>query len=260
MASRLPVKPDMRVLETACGTGIVTRQLLDRMRGHGVLVATDLNDAMIAHARSSLIAEPGLLEWQTADATNLPFPDGSFDTVVCQFGLMFFPDKAAGIPVTEWIEKPGLPAGAPRPESAAFTRVEFQAKEFLDGKLPARGTGWGTWSTQERLRFLRSLATPLAVERMAELDRELGLTGSGNAEIAFQWLLMAISSRYAPAQERLEAFLIGIGRRKFIKPLYEELWKTPEGQARARAIYRKARPGYHPIGRDTVDRIVGWEG
>ena len=97
LARRLPVKPDMRVLETACGTGILTRRLLDRMRGLGSLVATDLNEAMIAHARAHVTAEPGLLEWQTADATKLPFPDGSFVAVVCQFGLMFFPDEAAGI-------------------------------------------------------------------------------------------------------------------------------------------------------------------
>ena len=97
LAGRLTLKPGMRVLETACGTGIVTQRLLDRMRGHGTLVATDLNDAMIAHGRRHVTAEPGLVEWQTADATKLPFPDGSFDAVVCQFGLMFLPDKAAGI-------------------------------------------------------------------------------------------------------------------------------------------------------------------
>jgi leukotriene-A4 hydrolase len=170
------------------------------------------------------------------------------------------PDKAAGIPVAEWIEKPGLPDGAPRPHSAAFARVETEARDVLAGRVPPGRSGWKSWSTQERLRFLRSLSMPLAKERMAELDRELGLTESGNAEIAFQWLLMAIPSKYAAAEPRLEEFLIGIGRRKFIKPLYEELWKTPEGQARALAIYRKARPGYHPIGRDTVDRIVGWAG
>jgi aminopeptidase N len=170
------------------------------------------------------------------------------------------PERAAGIQIAEWIESPGLPAGAPRPRSAAFTRVEAEAKEFLDGRLPAQRSGWKGWSTQERLRFLRSLPVPLAADRMADLDRDLHLTQSGNAEIAFQWLLMAIPSKYAPAEPRLEAFLIEIGRRKFIKPLYEELWKTPEGQARARAIYKKARPGYHPISRDTVDRIVGWAG
>ncbi len=107
LAGRLTLKPGMRVLETACGTGIVTRRLLDRLRGHGVLVATDLNEAMIAHARSHVSAEPGLLEWQTADATKLPFPDGSFDAVVCQFGLMFFPDKAAGIGEAFRVLRPG---------------------------------------------------------------------------------------------------------------------------------------------------------
>ena len=107
LAGRLTLKPGMRVLETACGTGIVTQRLLERMRGHGTLVATDLNEAMIDHGRRHVTAEPGLVEWQTADATKLPFPDGSFDAVVCQFGLMFFPDKAAGIGEAFRVLKPG---------------------------------------------------------------------------------------------------------------------------------------------------------
>jgi SAM-dependent methyltransferase len=107
LAARLPVTPGMRVLETACGTGIVTRRLADRIRGHGSLVATDLNEAMIAHGRTTLAAGPGLLEWQPADATKLPFPDGSFDAVVCQFGLMFFPDKSAGVREAFRVLKPG---------------------------------------------------------------------------------------------------------------------------------------------------------
>ena len=69
---------------------------------------------------------------------------------------------------------------------------------------------------------------------------------------------MALKSGYAPADARLEEFLVSIGRRKFIKPLYEELVKTRGGPERALAIYRRARPGYHPIAVDTVDRIVGW--
>ena len=60
----------------------------------------------------------------------------------------------------------------------------------------------------------------------------------------------------APAWARLEEFLIGVGRRKMVKPLYEALAKTPDGKARARAIYAKARPGYHPITQTTVDAIV----
>lgn len=60
LAARLPVTPGMRVLETACGTGIVTRRLADRISGHGWLVATDLNEAMLAHGRANLPAGAGL--------------------------------------------------------------------------------------------------------------------------------------------------------------------------------------------------------
>ena len=172
------------------------------------------------------------------------------------------PEKAAAIPaelIVEWIEKPGLPAGAPRPVSKPLARVEAQARDWLNGGFPAAKLDTKSWSTQEWLRFLRTLPSPLALDRMRELDRDFRLTASGNAEIAFQWLLMAIQARYETADARLEEFLVAIGRRKFVKPLFEELWKTPEGQARALAIYRKARPGYHPIAQETVDRIVGWK-
>jgi len=105
LAGRLEVRAGMRVLETACGTGIVSQRLAQRLRGTGSLVATDLNDAMISYARTQVTA--GHVEWQPADATRLPFPDQSFDAVVCQFGLMFFPDKAAGIREAFRVLKPG---------------------------------------------------------------------------------------------------------------------------------------------------------
>ena len=96
LAARVPVTDGVRVLEVACGTGIVTERLARRVQGRGSLVATDLNEAMLAHAQRRL--GPRLaVEWRQADGTRLPFEDGSFDVVVCQFGLMFFPDKAAGV-------------------------------------------------------------------------------------------------------------------------------------------------------------------
>jgi aminopeptidase N len=165
--------------------------------------------------------------------------------------------KAAGIPLEEWIERPGLPSVAPRPVSRALAAAARDAQEWASGRIDASGVPFGRWSTQERLQFLRKLPIPLAPPRMRELDSAFGLTGSENAEIAFQWLLMSIRGGYAEADDRLERFLTSIGRRKFIKPLYEELVKTPGGHERALAIYRKARPGYHPIAMNTVDRILG---
>jgi ubiquinone/menaquinone biosynthesis C-methylase UbiE len=107
LVARVPVTPGMRVLEVACGTGIVTQRLLERLGERGSLVATDLNEAMIAHGRARLDAQPGVVDWRPADATKLPFPDRSFDAVVCQFGLMFFPDKAAGVREAWRVLKPG---------------------------------------------------------------------------------------------------------------------------------------------------------
>ena len=167
------------------------------------------------------------------------------------------PAKASRVPLEEWIERPGVPASAPRPASHALEEADSAANAWFGRRLAASELPYARWTTQERLQLLRSLPSPMPVDRMAELDSALGLTLAGNSEIAFQWLLMSIRAGYTPADARLEEFLVSIGRRKFIKPLYEELVKTPEGRARALEIYRKARPGYHPIAVDTVDRILG---
>ena len=95
LAARIQCPPGGRVLETACGTGIVTRRILNVLPSDARLVATDLNEPMIEHARSTLPRDERL-EFRVADAMALPFDDATFDRVVCQFGVMFFPDKLAG--------------------------------------------------------------------------------------------------------------------------------------------------------------------
>ena len=94
LVRRLDAREGARVLEIACGTGIVTRHLRDRLPPTCVLVATDLNPPMLELARRKLGAAKGI-DWRQADACALPFPDASFDAAVCQFGLMFVPDKPA---------------------------------------------------------------------------------------------------------------------------------------------------------------------
>jgi len=106
LVARLPVSDGTRVLEVACGTGLLSRRLAERLAGRGTLVATDLNEAMIAYGRMQMPAGAPV-EWQQADGTRLPFPDRSFDAVVCQFGLMFFPDKAAGMAEAHRVLRPG---------------------------------------------------------------------------------------------------------------------------------------------------------
>jgi ubiquinone/menaquinone biosynthesis C-methylase UbiE len=103
---RLPARIDGDVLEIACGTGLLTRWLLDRLAPGARLVATDLNGAMLDYARRKLGEPPGV-EWQTADAVALPFPDGSFGAAVCQLGIMFVPDKAAAMREARRVLEPG---------------------------------------------------------------------------------------------------------------------------------------------------------
>ena len=91
LAKRLASKPVTRVLEIAAGTGVVTRALASVLPQHVSIVATDLNQPMLDHASAIGTTRP--VEWRPADAMQLPFPNGTFDAVVCQFGVMFFPDK-----------------------------------------------------------------------------------------------------------------------------------------------------------------------
>ena len=90
LAQRAADLEPARVLEVAAGTGVVTEKLLQALP-HGTVTATDLNPAMVAVGSSRA---PGA-KWQQADALELPFPDEEFDLVLCQFGVMFFPDKPA---------------------------------------------------------------------------------------------------------------------------------------------------------------------
>jgi leukotriene A-4 hydrolase/aminopeptidase len=165
------------------------------------------------------------------------------------------PEIAAKIPLDEWLYKPGVPASAFTPQSDAFTTVSTCAHEWSEGKA-VPGTITKEWSTQEWLHFLRALPASLSARQMAQLDHAYQFTATGNFEVLNEWLTLAVRHDYRKAFPRLRKFLAGVGRRKYLKPLYEELVKTPEGKAFARQVYVAARPSYHPIAISTIDQIV----
>jgi leukotriene-A4 hydrolase len=149
--------------------------------------------------------------------------------------------------VKEWVYQPGLPPSARAPVSEAFQAVDLAMADWLRGNR----IDTAAWSTQEWLHFLRGLPRKLDAAKMRRLDSGWHLTESGNDEILDQWLLMSIRNRYDPAYPRLEEFLMTVGRRKYVKPLYEAL-----DSKRAAAIYDKARPMYHPITQATLDPLI----
>jgi SAM-dependent methyltransferase len=106
LADRLPADSPGDVLELACGTGILTRRLRELLAPTARVVATDVSQPMLDFARNKL-APSDRVEWRQADAAALPFPDAGFDVVVCQFGLMFFPDKVAAMSEARRVLSPG---------------------------------------------------------------------------------------------------------------------------------------------------------
>ncbi|MGD1069370.1 MAG: M1 family metallopeptidase [Bryobacteraceae bacterium] len=154
---------------------------------------------------------------------------------------------AATIPVNEWVYRPGLPASVPVPQPEAFAAVDRKIADWMHGKPIETAT----WTTQEWQHFLLGLPEHLDAAQMKRLDKAFHLTDSGNGEILSQWLLMAVRNHYAPANQRLEAFLTTVGRRKYVRPLYAAM--DPK---QANAIYDRARPMYHPITQATIDALL----
>ena len=105
LAGRVAARSPARVLEIAAGTGVVTRALAEQLPAAAEIVATDLNPAMLATAEEVGTSRP--VRWQQADAMQLPFADGEFDVVVCQFGVMFFPDKGHAFAEARRVLRPG---------------------------------------------------------------------------------------------------------------------------------------------------------
>ncbi len=165
------------------------------------------------------------------------------------------PVAAKKLDIDSWVRQPGLPPDAQAVTSELLRQVDTELARWKSGVTPGELATSG-WVTHQWLHFIQGLPEPLLAGQMRALDNAFQFTQSGNSEILSQWLLAAIRNRYTQADARLEAFLMNVGRRKFLKPIYSELAKTPEGLARARALYAKARPRYHAVSTGTLDGIL----
>lgn len=165
------------------------------------------------------------------------------------------PDALTRAELQEWIYQPGLPSFAPNPQSDAFDKVAAERAQWLAGEITTTDIPTDAWSTHEWLHFLNGLPGDMTVGQFSELDTAYGLTGTRNAETAFAWYMKAIEGGYSAVDPALEAFLINVGRGKFIYRLYQALEDTGRGDW-AREVYARARPGYHPIAQTRIDGIL----
>jgi leukotriene-A4 hydrolase len=171
--------------------------------------------------------------------------------------LAAHPGVVTDAQVQEWLHTDTIPSFAVMPKSDALEKVEQARDAWLNGgSMDALSKTASAWSTQEWVHFIDSLPRKLSTEKLSALDRQLKLTDSPNPEIAHVWFRLAISNRYSAAYPAMERYMVAIGRRKLIVPLYRDLAVTPEGKSLAVKIYAKARDGYHPVAQSTVDALL----
>ncbi|WP_394176996.1 M1 family metallopeptidase [Thalassotalea litorea] len=167
-----------------------------------------------------------------------------------------YPGIVSKAEVDEWVFGEGLPKTAPNPTSDVFTKVERHSSSWQQGKQSLDTIPTDDWTVHEWLFFINELPRDLALAKMQELDSAFDLTHSQNAEIAHAWYLLALNNGYDVIKPELEDYLIDIGRRKLIVPLYQKLAESDAGLAWVRPVYQKARPGYHPLAQGTIDDIL----
>ena len=189
------------------------------------------------------------------------FKDHKFQTIVTEEFLSYLKenlldDNFKGLNVEQWVFDSGIPENCPKINSLRFKNVESSVATFLEGGAQELKVVSEKWSTHEWLHFLKHLPESLSLDQMEDLDKVFNLSNSGNSEIVAVWFLQSIKNDYRPAFENLEKFLVKIGRRKFLQPLYLELSKNQEHKIWAKKVYQKARNNYHYVSFNTIDDIL----
>src|SRR5436309_3869049 len=199
LANRLRSRSLSRVLEIAAGTGVVTRALASVLPAGVSIVATDLNQAMLDQA--SAVGTKRTVEWRQADALQLPFPDGTFDAVVCQFGVMFFPEKAKAFSEARRVLRRG---------GVLIFNVwdRLEENEFADTVTEALASVF----PEDPPRFLAR--TPYGYHERSRIEQDLGSSGfSGPPEI----VTLAARSRAKSPRDSAIAFCQGTPLRNEIE-------------------------------------------
>jgi len=167
-----------------------------------------------------------------------------------------YPNIVSDQEIKEWVYEQGLPSYAPKPTSNAFTVIDDEISNFTANEMSVAQLPTAKWTLHEWLHFINNLPLSVSTDKMAALDKAFNLTQSTNAEIAHAWYLLSLKVGYDAVYPAMEKYLIAIGRRKLIVPLYKQLAETEKGKAWAKKVYLKARPGYHGLAQGTVDGIL----
>ncbi len=188
------------------------------------------------------------------------FADHKFQSMTTERFITYLQEKLlvpnnVTVNIDEWVYGPGLPSNYPKASDERFVRVDVQLDSFLHGSLAAQ-LGTRSWGTFEWLHFLRSLPDSLTSEQVRDLDSYFGFTKSPNSEIKAAWYKFAINQGYGKEiLPDIREFLVNVGRRKFLTPLYTALIENGM-VAEAKSIYAEAKPNYHSVATNTIDALL----
>ena len=167
-----------------------------------------------------------------------------------------YTDIVSDSEINEWVYEQGLPSFVPKPRSNAFAVIDSYIEKFTNDQLQLSQIPTTEWTLHEWLHFINNLPLDVSLARMTSIDDTYELTKSTNAEVAHAWYLLSLRAGYNVVYPAMATYLESIGRRKLIVPLYKELAKSAKGKQWAQKVYKKARPGYHPLAQGTVDAIL----
>jgi hypothetical protein len=175
----------------------------------------------------------------------------------------------------EWIYKEGIPNNCIKIVSPRFEAAQQLADRFAAGEdIFKKEIKWlkikgkkrkkkqiiqltrDKYIAQEWQAFVRRLPTTIDPELMRKLDANLHFKTWENAEVRTEWFTLGIRSGYLEIRPDMERFLLKVGRRKYLSPIYSELAKTPENLAWAKSVFEKAKGNYHFVSRSSIQRIL----
>lgn len=185
------------------------------------------------------------------------FSEHQFQTMTTARFETYLAEKLGnpGFDIREWIHQPGLPKNLPVASSDRFAAVDQIRERFLNGEAPAT-IPTNKWTTHEWLHFIRGLPIDLPAEKMETLDKSFHFTASGNSEVLAAWLELSIRNGYGiKVLSRIETFLMQVGRRKFLMPIYRAMLEKGMKEDAAR-IFLLAKEGYHSVSRKSVEGLL----
>lgn len=166
------------------------------------------------------------------------------------------------IRINDWVYGPGIPSNIVYSKGlwnkgGKFSKIDSIVSAW--NKMELKDTSILTKeivTSNEKKFFINMLPSQMTVDQMSDLDKQFNFTGSNNTDIQLAWYILAIRNHYTTADKRIEDYLIENGRMWHIIPLYKEMMKTPDGLKRAKLIYQKARPNYHPMTYQAIDKLL----